>query len=393
MLENEDENMKKVFEKRLDWQLSRQKHLEQYRLYKELIRFQEEQDIQRNENDRKQYYLMKLYQMLKILEQNKERDKKYNYFMEKYSYIELTNLIHDKTLEDYELLQYVYLNKIRQLSSNELIQGVRIHDLYSLWTIKVHIDKSSTSLNVHKFEKQILTCQYDNFFEEKIYLQTVYLIELILEKDVFEVYYDSFEKVLSVLGSLLTNGSKRILHYRILKDASSYMHTISARTTKLNALRYTYYFVLKDFIQNDNLYNDLALEILSCYTEGTKHSINVIDNFMKYFFQDLSKLNKFHILNSFNPIEGGETTFYYIRLIFKNRRYYKVGVTLNSVEERYQAKDFNVIDKVLYEQKLTHANTIEKQILQKFSDCLFPLAILSSGYSEVFDQDVLGLDE
>jgi len=99
------------------------------------------------------------------------------------------------------------------------------------------------------------------------------------------------------------------------------------------------------------------------------------------------------VLENFNPVEGGETTLYYLRLLFRGVRYYKIGVTLKSVNERYSPKDFQFIDKVLYEKKLTHANTIEQKIKTKYRSNIFPLAILSSGHSEVFDRDILDLDD
>jgi len=99
------------------------------------------------------------------------------------------------------------------------------------------------------------------------------------------------------------------------------------------------------------------------------------------------------ILSKFNPVEGGETTLYYLRLVFRSKKYYKVGVTINSVKNRYSIKDFKIIDKILYEKKLTHANTIEKEIIRRFKDKIFPLSILSSGESEIFDEDVLEMDK
>lgn len=99
-----------------------------------------------------------------------------------------------------------------------------------------------------------------------------------------------------------------------------------------------------------------------------------------------------NILDDFNPEEGGETILYYLRLNFRGRKYYKIGVTLNSVKERYSNKDFEIIEKILYEKRLTFANTIEQQIIKKFKDKIFPLSILSSGESEIFDEDILKLD-
>lgn len=113
--------------------------------------------------------------------------------------------------------------------------------------------------------------------------------------------------------------------------------------------------------------------------------------------QRLHKEQRMHnkqnnVFNSFNPIEGGETTLYYLRLVFKGKRYYKIGVTINSVSSRYKTTDFKFIDKILYEKKITHANTIEQQIIKRFKEQAFPLAILSSGQTEMFDVDVLQLD-
>ena len=98
------------------------------------------------------------------------------------------------------------------------------------------------------------------------------------------------------------------------------------------------------------------------------------------------------VFNSFNPIEGGETTLYYLRLVFKGKKYYKIGITFHSVQDRYKGNDFKIIDKILYEKKLTHAKTIEQQIINYFKEHSFPLAILSSGQTEIFDIDVLKLD-
>jgi len=98
------------------------------------------------------------------------------------------------------------------------------------------------------------------------------------------------------------------------------------------------------------------------------------------------------ILNAFNLIEGGETTLYYLRLVFKGKRYYKIGITFHNVRERYNKNDFKIIDKILYEKKLTHAKTIEQKIINHFKKYIFPLSILSSGDSEIFDVDILQLD-
>jgi hypothetical protein len=110
-------------------------------------------------------------------------------------------------------------------------------------------------------------------------------------------------------------------------------------------------------------------------------------------YERMFPTNNSNILERYNPIEGGETTLYYLRLLYRGRKYYKIGVTLRDISSRYTQQDQQYIEKVLYEKKLTHANTIEQKILKDFHNHIFPLAILSSGHSEVFDYDILELDE
>ena len=127
----------------------------------------------------------------------------------------------------------------------------------------------------------------------------------------------------------------------------------------------------------------------------TKKSIKKVGNSPEYLCEPIIHNNVLEtniLTKKFNAIEGGETTLYYLKLLFKGKPYYKIGVTLNSVKKRYKVQDFKIIDKILYEKKLTHANKIEKAILKEYNAFLFPLAILSSGHSEVFDSDVLNLD-
>lgn len=94
----------------------------------------------------------------------------------------------------------------------------------------------------------------------------------------------------------------------------------------------------------------------------------------------------------FEAIEGGETTLYYLKL---NNKFgeirYKVGVTLQTVKARYNGINHPFV--VLYEKKLTHANTIEKQILKEFNYLVTDESLLGTNGSEIFKEDVLRLDK
>ena len=94
--------------------------------------------------------------------------------------------------------------------------------------------------------------------------------------------------------------------------------------------------------------------------------------------------------NYFKAVEGGETTLYYLKLKNKfGETRYKVGVTLGSVAKRYSGHSGY---KVLYEKKLTHANTIEREILKKFSAVITDESLLGTNGTEIFKEDILKLD-
>ena len=94
----------------------------------------------------------------------------------------------------------------------------------------------------------------------------------------------------------------------------------------------------------------------------------------------------------FNAVEGGETTLYYLKLNNKfSEVRYKIGVTLQDVKTRYKGINHPFI--VLYEKKLTHANTIEKQILQEFQHLVTDESLLGTTGCEILKEDVLKLDK
>lgn len=97
------------------------------------------------------------------------------------------------------------------------------------------------------------------------------------------------------------------------------------------------------------------------------------------------------LINYYNAQEGGETTFYYLKLKNKfGETRYKIGVTLqDSVKQRYSGyRNYEI----LYAKKLTHANTIEKQILNDFKHLTTDESLLGTTGSEIFKEDILRLD-
>jgi hypothetical protein len=99
------------------------------------------------------------------------------------------------------------------------------------------------------------------------------------------------------------------------------------------------------------------------------------------------------ILANLKKDPDADFILYYLKVMYNERSFYKVGVTTSSVEARYR-DDFKKITTVLFEERVVGARKAEREIIQEFRDHLFPLAIFrdGNGYSEFFDKDVLELD-
>lgn len=110
--------------------------------------------------------------------------------------------------------------------------------------------------------------------------------------------------------------------------------------------------------------------------------------------QRLNYFAKIHIdpiHNFFEAVNGGETTLYYLKLWNdRGEVRYKVGVTLQSIEQRYKEYYRGFI--VLFEEKLTHANTIEKNILRYNKNYITHEKLLGTKGKEIFSDDILRLD-
>ena len=91
--------------------------------------------------------------------------------------------------------------------------------------------------------------------------------------------------------------------------------------------------------------------------------------------------------------ESADFILYYVRFRYNNRAFYKIGVTTTTLQSRF-GDSYRKIDKVLFAERVVGALKVERSVLDGFQEHLFPLGIIkgSSGYTEFFDRDVLGLD-
>ncbi len=98
------------------------------------------------------------------------------------------------------------------------------------------------------------------------------------------------------------------------------------------------------------------------------------------------------LVDTFVENPNADNRLYYFRFIFKNKKYYKIGITSQTLKDRY-GNEYNKIEKILYDKRIDGAIRIEKEIKEKFKKDIFPLAYLNNGgHTETFDKDILDLD-
>ncbi|PLY08351.1 MAG: hypothetical protein C0625_01830 [Arcobacter sp.] len=103
------------------------------------------------------------------------------------------------------------------------------------------------------------------------------------------------------------------------------------------------------------------------------------------------KLN-LSIVSNFVINKNADNRLYYFRFIFKGQTFYKIGITSQTLKNRYSS-EYSKIDKVLYDEKIDEAIKVEKDLKKRFKADIFPLAYLNGGgHTETFDRDILGLD-
>jgi len=127
-------------------------------------------------------------------------------------------------------------------------------------------------------------------------------------------------------------------------------------------------YITKKRLENENRY----YEEMQKQSMQTKKHTGIVDSFIK------------------NP--NADNRLYYFRFIFKNKIYYKLGITSQTLKDRY-GSEYNKIDKILYNEKIDSAIRIERELKNKYKDDIFPLKYFNdSGHTEIFDRDILNLD-
>jgi len=108
--------------------------------------------------------------------------------------------------------------------------------------------------------------------------------------------------------------------------------------------------------------------------------------------QSIQKKEKHNIVDKFIKNSNADNRLYYFRFIFKNKVYYKLGITSQTLKERY-GSEYKKIDKILYDEKIDSAIKIEKELKNQYKDDIFPLKYFNDGgHTEIFDKDILNLD-
>lgn len=98
------------------------------------------------------------------------------------------------------------------------------------------------------------------------------------------------------------------------------------------------------------------------------------------------------MVENFTINPNADNRLYYFRFIFKGQKYYKVGITSQTLKQRY-GKEYDKIDKILYDELIDGAIKMEQKIKLKFQNDIFPLKYFNDGgHTEIFDRDVLELD-
>lgn len=96
-------------------------------------------------------------------------------------------------------------------------------------------------------------------------------------------------------------------------------------------------------------------------------------------------------VTGFKPYQPG--ILYYIKFIYNEVAYYKIGITNNSVKKRFKSEKnpYTIIHQELFDIG-QHAYDKEQQILRDFDAYRIKTRFLVSGNSEVFSTDILKLD-
>ncbi|MCK9477481.1 MAG: hypothetical protein M0R46_16310 [Candidatus Muirbacterium halophilum] len=133
-------------------------------------------------------------------------------------------------------------------------------------------------------------------------------------------------------------------------------------------------------------YREYSQEIASLKERGISLERNLK-------LQSITKVQKkVNITHDFIKNPNADNCLYYFKFILNGKPYYKLGITSQTLKERY-GKEYVKIDKILYNEKIDNAIKIEKKLKEEYKDNIHPLKYFNdSGHTEIFDKDILELD-
>jgi len=278
--------------------------------------------------------------------------------------------------------------KIQSLSKNLLIQ---------------HISKSKTKVQAENYH--FLVDEIINICEsEKI----PYTIESVNE--LFDDVVKS-QSILELINNKLIEIEEEIKKQKRQEEAAKWLQELQERNKRelhlFELCKKEIYSRVERIAYRDKYsdtkkkFEDIVFEMINFaikYYELPNNYKSRCEEFTRKTLSDeLQKKKSFLMKNSplynyFEAVDGGETTLYYLKLNNKfGETRYKIGVTLQDVKTRYKGINHPFI--ILYEKKLTHANAIEKKVLQEFSHLITDESLLGTTGSEILKEDVLSLDK
>ncbi len=137
-------------------------------------------------------------------------------------------------------------------------------------------------------------------------------------------------------------------------------------------------------------FNDDGTQKISTPDVWLTNRISLYNHEKRIIERKIKRINL--IVDSFVENPNADNRFYYFKFIFKNRTYYKLGITSQTIKERY-GSDYYKIDKMLYDKKIDGAIKIEQELKDKFKEHNFPLRFFNdAGHTEIYDKDILELD-
>ena len=230
----------------------------------------------------------------------------------------------------------------------------------------------------------------------------VYVFRHAYIKDIEEQYYGySYEQIKNELNNFnkLFNGEypsiKSDLFQKIAKNQHGYKEIHNGFVLERDEKRLEVLFTGHSYKQKLQTIEEYNKEIVEQTILEEKKKIE-LQRLERERQLEVKKKREWALQNSplwnyFGAEKGGETTFYYLKL--KNKKgqvRYKVGVSLNGVIKRY--KGVSEKYEILFEESLTHSNTIEKKILKHFKDKITNENLLGTNGTEIFSEDVLKMD-